>query len=128
MMLEHLLCRRTDVHVANLEFGASLIPATNSHRTRNVAHVAEGFSREHPEHWARPSLWRLTDENCASRLLSTTHHPKSAVLIHLVIATDCAKMQKSLILCRCAENTFRLYLRALVDVISYREFKISKCD
>lgn len=48
MLAEHLLCRGTDVHVANLEFGASLIPATNSHRTRNVAHVAEGFSRVHP--------------------------------------------------------------------------------
>lgn len=30
----------------------------------------------------RPSLWRLTDDNCASRLLSTTHHAKSATLIH----------------------------------------------
>lgn len=48
--------------VANLEFVASLILATNSHRIRDVAHVAVGFSLAA----SRPSLWRSTGENCAA--------------------------------------------------------------
>ena len=74
---------RGTCNVANSEFGASLIPATNSHRTHNVARMSPEDFRERvsrvPAGAARLSLRRLTNENCASRLSPTTHHVKFAI-------------------------------------------------
>lgn len=126
-MMEDLLCRRTDVHVDNLEFRVSLIPATNSHRTRNVAHVAEGFSRE-----SIPStgVTEFMEINRRQLCFATLVDRPSCEIRHLnppLIATVREKNAKVCLLYRTVvPKIHSRNIHILIDIVSHREFKISK--